>query len=164
MHPLPPPNLSKRRGLAAIIGAVAAAGVLTLTPAWEGTELKTYRDLVGVMTYCTGATENAIWGKTYTPAECRAQLDRDLARHAEGMMACIKVPMTDGQKIAYTDIAYNIGVAGFCGSSMVRKTNAGDAKGGCHALLLWSRAGGREIRGLTLRRQAELKICLRDLK
>jgi len=152
-----------QRGLAAIIGAAAAAGVLVMTPAWEGTELKTYRDMGGVLTYCTGATENAQWGKSYTLAECRAQLDRDLARHAEGMLKCIHVPMTDGQKIAYTDVTYNIGVQGFCGSSMARKTNAGDAAGGCNALLLWNKVAGREVRGLTLRRQAERDICLRGL-
>ena len=159
-----PADPHPRRALAAIIGSVAAAGVLLITPLWEGTEHKAYRDMGGVLTYCTGATENAQWGKTYTPAECRVQLDRDLARHAEGMMACLKVPTTDGQKIAFTDIAFNIGVAGFCGSSMARRTNAGDARGGCDALLMWNRVQGREIRGLTLRRQAEWKICMRDLK
>lgn len=63
---------------------------------WEATKLATYRDLGGVLTYGTGATEKAQWGRTCNPAQCRAQLDRDLARHAEGMMACIKTPMTDG--------------------------------------------------------------------
>ena len=68
-----------QKGLVAIVGSAAAAGLLVLTPAEEGTVYKTYRDLGGVLTYCTGATENAIWGKTYTPAECKAQLDKDLA-------------------------------------------------------------------------------------
>jgi lysozyme len=154
---------NKQRGLVAIIGAVATAGVFMLTPRWEGTVATTYKDMGGVLTYCTGATENAIWGKTYTPAECRAQLDRDLARHAEGMMACLKVPTTDGQRIAFTDVTYNIGVAAFCGSSMARKTNAGDARAGCNSLLLWNKVGGSEVRGLTLRRQAEREICLRGL-
>lgn len=156
--------MPRGRPLAAIIGAGAAAAVLALTSQWEGTKLATYRDLGGVLTYCTGATEDAQWGRTYTPAQCRAQLDRDLARHAEGMMACIKVPMTEGQRVAYTDITYNIGVAGFCGSSMARRTNAGDAPGGCNALLMWDKVGGRQVRGLTLRRQAEHTICMRGLK
>lgn len=158
------PTPNKRRGLAAVIGTVAASAVLLLTPAWEGTKQTTYRDPVNVLTYCTGATENAQWGKTYTLAECRAQLDHDLARHAEGMMACIRVPMTDGQKTAYTDFTFNAGIAAFCGSTMARKTNAGDPVGGCNALLAWNKAGGRELRGLTLRRQAERDICLRGLK
>ena len=159
-----PTGARPRRALAAIIGSVAAAGVLLLTPAWEGTKLKTYKDMGGVLTYCTGATESAQWGQEYTPAQCRAQLDLDLARHAEGMMACLRVPTTDGQRIAFTDIAFNIGVAGFCNSSMAHRTNAGDARGGCDSLLKWNKVQGKEIRGLTLRRQAERSICLRGLK
>lgn len=152
----PAPN---KRGLAAIIGAVAAVGVLALVPKWEGTELKTYRDLGGVLTYCTGATEDAMWGKTYTPEECRAQLDRDLARHAEGMMACIKHPLTDGQKIAFTSVTYNIGVRAFCGSSMAKRANMGDMVGACAALSLWDKVGGLTVRGLSRRRAAERAIC-----
>lgn len=152
-----------RRSLAAIIGGLAAGGVLALTPAFEGTELRTYRDIGGVLSYCTGATENAQWGKVYTQAECRAQLDRDLARHAEGMMACVKAPMTDGQRIAFTDTAYNVGVAAFCGSSMARKTSAGDAVGGCNALMMWNKVGGKEVRGLTRRREAARAICLKGI-
>ena len=154
---------TNRRGLAAIIGAAAAAGVMALTPVFEGTVNKTYRDLGGVLTYCTGATEDAQWGKTYTPIECRTQLDRDLARHAEGVMGCIHVPMTDGQRVAYTDATFNIGVDAFCGSSMARKTNDGDARGGCNALILWNKVGGREVAGLTRRRLAEREICVRGL-
>jgi lysozyme len=154
---------TQKRGLVAVVGAVAAATLLSFTPMWEGTELKTYRDLGGVLTYCTGATENAIWGKTYTPEECRAQLDRDLARHAEGVMACIRVPLTYLQKAAFVDAAYNIGVSAFCGSSMARRANAGDMRGACDALLMWDKVGGKQVRGLTRRRQAERELCLKGL-
>jgi lysozyme len=153
-----------KRGLAAIVGVVAAAALLAFTPTQEGTVLKTYADIGGVLSYCTGATENAQWGKNYTPAECKAQLDRDLARHAEGVMACVHVPMTDGQKTAHVDAAFNIGVNAWCGSSMARKTNAGDAVGGCNALLLWNRVSGREIAGLTKRRKLERDICLKGIE
>lgn len=153
---MPMPN---KRSLAAIIGAVAAAGSIALVPKWEGTELKTYKDLGGVLTYCTGATENAMWGKTYTVEQCKEQLDRDLARHAEGMMACIKVPLTDGQKIAFTSATYNLGIAAFCGSSMARRANAGDVAGSCAALSMWNKVGGKEVLGLTRRRADERAIC-----
>jgi lysozyme len=152
-----------KRGLAAIVGVVAAAALLAFTPHNEGTVLKTYRDMGGVLTYCTGATENAQWGKTYTPDECRAQLDRDLARHAEGVVSCVHVPMSDGVAVAFVDTAYNIGVGAFCGSSMARKANAGDIRGACDSLLLWNRVGGREVRGLTVRRQAAREICLKGI-
>ena len=157
-------NPAQRKGLGALVGAVAAASLLAFTPAWEGTELTTYRDLGGVLTYCTGATEDAQWGKTYTPAQCRAQLDRDLERHAAGIARCIPMDrLTDGQKVAFVDAAYNIGVSAFCRSSMARRASAGDMAGACDALLMWNKVGGKEVRGLTRRRQAEREICLRGL-
>ena len=155
---------TQRRGLVALVGAVAATALLSFTPAFEGTELSTYRDMGGVLTYCNGAIENAAWGKTYTPAQCRAQLDRDLERHAAGIATCIPLArLTDGQKVAFVDVAYNIGVSGFCGSSMARCTNAGDMVGACNALLMWNKVGGKEVRGLTRRRQAERELCLKGL-
>jgi lysozyme len=154
------PAIVGRTGLVALVGAVAAAALLTITPAFEGTVLKTYRDIGGVLTYCTGATENAVWGKTYTPAECRAQLDDDLAEHAAGISKCIKLDaMTDGQKVAFIDTAYNIGVAAFCGSSMARKANAGDFKGACAALSLWVNVNGVPVRGLVNRRAVTREYC-----
>jgi lysozyme len=155
---------TQRRGLVALVGAVAATALFSFTPAFEGTKLSTYRDMGGVLTYCTGATENAAWGKTYTPAQCRAQLDRDLERQAAGIAMCIPLArLTDGQKVAFVDAAYNIGVSGFCGSSMARRTNAGDMVGACNALLMWNKVGGKEVRGLTRRRQAERELCMKGL-
>lgn len=146
--------------LVAVVGVVAAAGLMSLTPKWEGTKLTTYRDLGGVLTYCTGATENAQWGKTYTPAQCQQQLDKDLARHAEGIKPCLPWDrLTDGQKIAFVDTAYNIGVSAFCGSSMSRKAKAGDMMGACAALSLWVNVNGQPVRGLVNRRTEVRRIC-----
>lgn len=155
---------NQKSRLIALVGAATAAVLLTFTPKFEGEVLSTYRDLGGVLTYCDGATENAQWGMTYTVTECREQLDRDLARHAEGISKCLPwAKLTDGQKVAYVDAAYNIGVTAFCGSSMARRTTAGDARGGCDALLLWDKVGGKPVAGLTRRRQAERELCVRGL-
>ncbi len=105
-----------------------------------------------------------MWGKTYTPAQCRAQLDRDLERHAAGIARCVPMDrLTNGQKVAFVDAAYNIGVAAFCGSSMARRANVGDMAGACDALLMWNKVGGKEVPGLTRRRQAERELCLKGL-
>lgn len=153
------------RSLAAIVGATAAAALLIFTPAQEGRELKTYRDLGGVLTYCDGATENAMWGKVYTNEECNRQLDRDLARHAEGVDRCLPMSrLTLGQRIAFVDAAYNIGVQGFCGSTMARLANQGDVVGSCAALFAWNgivKNGVKiPIKGLILRRLRAIEICL----
>jgi lysozyme len=153
-------RLSKR-GLAAIVGVAAATGLLVFTPAQEGRVLKTYRDIGGVISYCDGATENPQVGHVYTNAECDAQTDRDLERHAAGIAKCVNMDrLTDGQKVAFVDAAYNIGVPAFCGSSMARKANAGDMVGACNALLSWNKVAGREVPGLTKRRQRERELCL----
>lgn len=155
---------TQRAGLAALVGAIAASALLAFTPPWEGRELKTYRDIGGVLTYCDGATENAMWGKAYTPTECDAQLERDLERHAAGIAKCIPMDrLTDGQKVAMVDAAYNIGVSAFCGSSMARRAQAGDMAGACDALLMWNKVDGKEVRGLTRRRQAERELCRRGM-
>lgn len=152
-------------GLAGIVSTAAAALLLAFTPSQEGRSLTTYRDIGGVLTYCDGATENARADATYTPSECDAQLDRDLARHAAGIARCIPLErLTVGQQVAFVDAAYNIGVPAFCGSSMARLTKAGDIAGACDALLLWNRAGGRQVAGLTARRQRERELCRRGLQ
>lgn len=163
-----------KRSLIAIVGAAAASGLMLFVPAQEGTVYKTYKDIGGVLTYCTGATEDAMWGKTYTPAECKAQLDKDLARHAEGVMSCVHAPLTDGQKIAFVDVAYRIGVVGFCDSSIAIRANAGDLVGSCNALLMYDginkwviqEDGTKKkihiiIPGIANRAKREREICLR---
>lgn len=163
--PVPTKSPNKARGLAAIVGAAACAALYVLTPQQEGRVQTTYRDIAGVLTYCDGATENAIWGKTYTVAECNAQLDRDLARHAEGVNACLPMDkLTLGQHIAFVDTAYNIGVAGFCNSTMAKLAAQGDVVGSCSALYAWNQArvNGvlRPVKGLILRRMRTIDICL----
>lgn len=147
-------------GLASIVGIAAAAWLYVEVPKSEGTVYKTYRDPVGIMTYCTGGTEDAIWGKVYTPDECRAQLDRDLARAAIGVMKCMKVELTDGQKAAFTDTAYNIGVAAFCRSTAAKLANALDVRGSCEAIMKFIYAGGKIYKGLVTRRERAVKVCL----
>lgn len=160
MPPQTPQKSKRPRALAAIVGAGAALALLQFVPTQEGTVYKTYRDLGGVLTYCTGATEDAIAGKTYTQAECRARLDYDLAVHAEGVMACVKAPLTEGQKVAFVDTAYNIGVKAFCGSSMAREANAGHMVASCDALMRWVKVGSKTVQGLVNRRTRVRTFCM----
>lgn len=62
--------------------------------------------------------------------------------------------------IACTSLAYNIGVGAFGASSISRKTMRHDFIGAANAFLLWNKAGGKIMRGLTNRRQAERMIYL----
>lgn len=141
-------------------GAVAGVMVSTIV-AFEGMKLVPYRDVVNVLTVCAGETEGVIPGKRYTPQECREITLKGLERYAEPVEACItRRPFPDTTFVAFTSLAYNIGHAGFCKSSVARLYNEGRTRDACDAMLRFNRAGGVEWRGLTKRREAERKLCL----
>jgi lysozyme len=149
-------------------GKVAAGGLLALVLAisawfvgpWEGSEPVGYRDIVGVATACTGHTgPGVVVGKRYTPEQCRAWFESDLGVAATGVDACIAPPMKSYQWAAFTSLAFNIGVARFCRSTIARLANAGDWQGACKAIGLYVYAGGRKVQGLINRRGAEIALC-----
>jgi lysozyme len=152
-------NSSTWKGAA--FGGLAAC--LALTASFEGMYPKPYRDMVGVLTVCYGETEGVKLTDHYTPQQCADMLAAKLPRYWSEISQCIKVPISDNERAAYTSFAYNVGSAGFCRSTTARKLNAGDHKGACQALMAWNRAGGREVRGLTRRRAAERDLCLKGL-
>lgn len=162
--PAPAPPTKPKRTLIAVIGTSAAAGLLALIAQWEGKENVGYRDIVGVPTACFGDTNDVVVGKRYSDAECLARLEQQALAHVEPVLSCTPaLKGRDNQLIAAGSLAYNIGTAAYCKSSVDRRFDAGDFKGACDAFLLWNRAGGREVRGLTNRRNAERTLCLKGL-
>lgn len=149
--------------IATAIGAGAAALVVPFVMTHEGLRTKAYRDPIDIATVCYGHTGKDVKaGQSYTPAQCQAMLEEDLANHAE-YLSCIKTPLQDGQKAAFVSFIYNVGGAKFCGSTLVKKANAGDLRGACNELLRWTMAGGRELPGLVTRRTDEHAMCLKGL-
>lgn len=165
--PAQPTGLPGKKGpLAAIVGLVAATSLLTTIPKEEGTKLAAYRDIVGVPTICSGDTNNVRIGMVETPEGCRQRLESQLVAFASGVMKCSPTLSEDGrelQRAAATSLAYNVGLRNYCRSTVDRRFDAGDFKGGCNAFLMWNRAGGRVIRGLALRRERERQLCLKGL-
>ena len=166
----PPRSAAAPTGLAALVGAAAAAILYVAIPAEEGTEYRAYRDIAGIWTICSGDTADVRAGQVATPEECRARLERQLIAHAAPVMRCtprLAEAGRDNQRAAAVSLAYNIGVAAYCGSSIDRHFDAGHWRAGCDAFLAWDRArvNGRlrPVRGLTLRRRREREICLRGL-
>ena len=161
------PALPRGKSLVAVIGAAAALIVTPFVSGWEsgGKEhLVAYKDIVGVWTICGGETLGVKRGIVETPEGCRAREEAALVRHAEPVLAC--TPMLrahPNQLSASISLAYNIGTAGFCKSTVARRFNARDWKGACDAFLMWNRAGGKVVAGLTRRREAERRLCMKDL-
>lgn len=141
------------KAAAAVLGLAA-----TLVMAWEGYRPAPYRDVLAIPTVCWGHAyaEN----RSYTRAECEALLDADLQAAYADVRRCIAVPLKDNEAAALTSAVYNIGPRVVCGSTLQRLANAGQPAGvWCKQLLRWDRAGGRQVRGLTRRREAEARLC-----
>jgi lysozyme len=154
-----------------VIGATGiGAAVAIATPViseFEGRELKAYQDIVGVWTICDGETLNVKPGDVATDAECDQMLAERVHEYATAISICLPPDLAPETMAAFTSGAYNIGVGGFCGSSMSRRAIAGDMHGACDALLKWDKGTVkgvfRAILGLTLRRKAERALCLSGL-
>lgn len=149
-----------RARLIAVVGVAGAATLLVSTPKFEGMVLRGYKDPIGIVTACAGHTATAVLGRAYTIEECRTLLEEDLAQHAEGVVKCVpKEKLTQGQLVAFTSFAYNVGVQKFCTSTMAAKARVGDLRGSCAELSRWVMAGGQELPGLVKRRATERAMC-----
>lgn len=151
---------AKRVVAIVLAGALAAVGgTVAVVAPWEGERLVPYRDIVGVWTVCYG--ETSVPMRKYTRVECKEMLSDSVSQHLTGVARCISRPLEDHEWVAIGSWAFNVGVSAACNSSLVRQINAGQpAQEWCQQLLRWDRAGGKKVRGLTLRRQSEYRICI----
>lgn len=143
---------------------------LDLIHHFEKCRLTAYRDAVGVPTIG--------WGQTYYPSGERVKMgDRITQAQADEMFARIMerdfagpirealddAPTTAAQFGAMCALAYNIGKDDFLGSTVMRrhKAEASDADMTA-AFLMWNKAGGKVLPGLTRRRNAEAALYRSD--
>ena|ERR1700676_3087821 len=136
--------------------------------AFEGLYTHPYYDSVGVRTVCYGATaaDKVDLHRSYTPDECKDMLARDLPKYDVQVQHCISPAaydaLTPNRHAAIVSFTYNLGEGALCRSSVARDLNAGEIIQACNDLLRYDRAKGRVLKGLTTRRIAERKLCLRD--
>lgn len=147
------------RNAALSAGALVAAAAFIAH--YEGTVPRVYRDPVGILTACTGHVSPELkMGQTFTAEQCRQLLLQDIDKHAAALN-CIHTPLNDGQKVAFLSLAFNIGNAAFCHSTLVKMANAGNLAGACAQLSRWVYAKGQMLPGLVKRRRAERALCER---
>jgi len=162
MTPSEKQSATKRSTLAVMIGTGAAASLFGLVATWEGKSNDPYKDIVGVWTVCYGETQGAM--RRYSDAECRVKLEERLADYAGPVLARNpELRGHDNQVVAASSLAYNIGTAAYRGSTVAKRFSAGNWRGACDAFLMWSKAGGKTVKGLLNRRNAERTVCLKGL-
>lgn len=141
-----------------------AAACCTLVAGFEGCDLTAKIDTIGTgrpLTWCHGETIGpAKVGEKFTKTECDSMLEARLPSYWAEIEPCIHVKTSDNEKVAYTSFSYNVGSGAFCHGTISSKLNAGDHKGACDALMLYTHAQGKVVRGLVNRRTAERTVCL----
>lgn len=139
---------------------------LDLIKEFEGFRAAAYQDAVGIWTIGYGTT--AVAGVGITPkagmkiseAQALGYLDAAVTKFSHEVTRLLKRPANDNEFGAMVSLAYNIGPGAFAKSSVLRLFNAGDKEGAAAAFLLWNKAGGKVLRGLVRRREAEKRLFL----
>jgi lysozyme len=111
-----------------------------------------------------GTTEGVKLGMVWTEAEATAALLREIAKFENAVNTSVTVEINQNEFDAMVSLAYNIGVAGFKRSSVLRRLNKGNRAGAAQAFHLWNKGGGRILAGLVSRRAREAALFLKPVE
>ncbi|ARD60184.1 muraminidase [Kosakonia radicincitans DSM 16656] len=138
---------------------------IALIKQFEGLRLDAYQDSVGVWTIGYGWTQ-PVDGKPITKGMVIKQetaerlLKTGLVSYESDVSKLVKVKLTQGQFDALVSFAYNLGTRALSTSTLLKKLNAGDYDGAADEFPRWNKAGGKELAGLTRRREAEFALFM----
>lgn len=137
---------------------VNQAGV-DLIRRFEGCKLEAYPDpgtggepwTIGYGATGPGIEPGVVW----TQEQAEERLAEDVQRFADAVARALTVDVSDNEFAAMVCLAFNIGAGAFRKSTLLRLVNDGHFEAAAEQFERWNRAGGREMAGLTRRRQAE---------
>ena len=131
----------------------------------EGQVNHVYLDPVSIPTVCvghTGTVQDTPVGTAYTDSECAELLREDTQVAQAAVRKHVRVPITQVQFDRLVSFTFNVGTGAFRSSTLLRKLNAGECRAAGEQFLRWNRAGGRVLKGLTLRRQRDRDAFIKD--
>lgn len=143
----------------------ASENGINLIKQFEGCKLTAYQDSVCVWTIGYGWTQPVdgkpvAKGMVITQQKANQLLIEGVAQYESGVTNLVTVPLNQNQFDALVDFTYNLGVNALKGSTLLKKLNAGDYAGAANEFTKWNKAGGKELAGLTRRREAEKSLFL----
>lgn len=127
----------RTRVIAALAGATMLGGAITeVVQHNEGLSLTAYKDSAGVPTICYGETKGVKMGHRATLSDCQKQLIDSAGEHARALDG-LPIQLSDVALVGAVDFIYNVGVAGFNGSSVKRHLKRLDYTAAAEAVLGW---------------------------
>jgi lysozyme len=135
---------------------------------FEGVRNRPYQDAIGLWTVGVGHLIGNgkqlpdSYNKTFTDAEIDAILRADLARFERGVALLFPVSyrFTQGMYDALVSFSFNTGIGCLQRSTVRSALLRGDKTMAGQTLLRYCRAGGKVLKGLQLRREAEHKLLM----
>lgn len=134
---------------------------------FEGFRVNAYQDSVGVWTVGYGSTFNPFTkvkvkkGDKIDQLTALKWLQQELNQVQSVVKDSLMVLVNGNQLNALTSFAYNVGTGNLRRSTLLKLLNAGKPKEEvAKQFLLWNKAGGQVLKGLTIRRQAEAVLFL----
>lgn len=138
---------------------------LIVIAGWEALRTEAYRDIGGVPTICYGETHGVQIGDVATPDQCRSMLSKRVQEYWDAVDRIVTAPMRPREHVAFTDLAYRIGVSAFAGSTLVRYANSGNMPAACLQIRKWvydrqSRYHPDPVPGLVKRAEFDFQVCI----
>ena len=122
---------------------------------FESCKLTAYQDSVGVWTIGWGHTAGVKKGDNWTQDEADDILLNDLEKFEGYVNQYVKVPLTQNQFDALVSWTFNLGPGNSKSSTMLTKLNEKNYDEVPSQMKRWNKAGGKVLRGLERRRNAE---------
>ena len=137
---------------------------LNLIKTFEGFEPEIYLDAAGLPTIGYGHLirpgEHKMFEGGISEPAAQALLSKDVWSAERSVLRLISVPLTDGQYDALVSFTFNLGGGALQRSTLRRKINREEHNEVPEQLMRWVWAGGRRLRGLARRREAEAGLYM----
>ena len=130
---------------------------------FEGCKLEAYPDPgtgAEPITIGVGHTGGVKLGDVITQEQADEYLVNDVSHAANDVNQMVDENMTQGQFDALCSFAFNLGIGNLKNSTLLKKLNGGDVEGAADQFLVWNKAAGHVMAGLTRRREAEKALFL----
>ena len=137
---------------------------LQLIKKYEGYKTTPYRCPAGLYTVGYGhLIGNGLqlpdeWNRTFSLGEIDGLLRTDLARFERGVLHYCTVYITQSQFDSLVSFSFNLGLGVLQRSTLRQKLNRGNYDVASKEFLRYTRAGGKVLKGLVRRRQAEYNL------
>lgn len=128
----------------------------------EGCRLNSYQDVGGIWTIGYGQTKDVKEGMVWT----QQQADEDLLETAWEVLnqalnaSFVLKKATSQRQAAIADFIYNLGIGNYNSSTLKKHVDKENWASAYTEIKKWNKAGGKVLKGLTIRREREASLLL----